>query len=96
MKTGLRIIESHSNSDLDKEIDDKNDAFVKERNLRKKLAIQKDKDSLMEHRDAAWKEYDEQRSSLKKEKNSLIAKLYELAESQMAVADEFTIKWKIE
>lgn len=50
----------------------------------------------MERRDAAWKEYDEQRSSLKKEKNSLIAKLYELAESQMAVADEFTIKWKIE
>ena len=83
-------------NDLDKEIDEKNEAFVKERNLRKKLAIQKEKDSLMERRDAAWKEYDEQRSSLKNEKNAQIAKLYDLAESQMTVADEFTIKWIIE
>lgn len=81
---------------MDKEIDEKNEAFVKERNLRKKLAIQKEKDSLMERRDAAWKEYDEQRSSLKNEKNAQIAKLYDLAESQMTVADEFTIKWIIE
>lgn len=50
----------------------------------------------MERRDAAWKEYDEQRSSLKNEKNAQIAKLYDLAESQMTVADEFTIKWIIE
>lgn len=83
-------------NDLDKEIDEKNEAFVKERNLRKKLAIQKEKDSLMERRDAAWKEYDEQRSSLKNEKNAQIAKLYDLAESQMSIVDEFSIKWKIE
>lgn len=83
-------------NDLDKEIDEKNDAFVKERNLRTKLAIQKEKDSLMERRDAAWKEYDEQRSTLKKKKNALISQLYELAESRTSVADEFTIKWKIE
>ncbi len=83
-------------NDLDKEIDEKNDEFVKERNLRKKLAIQKEKDALMERRDKAWKEYDEQRSSLKKDKNALIAKLYELAENHMEVADEFIIKWKIE
>lgn len=83
-------------NDLDKEIDDKNDEFVKERNLRKKLAVQKEKDALMERRDTAWKEYDEQRSSLKKDKNALIAQLYELAESQMELADEFVIEWKIE
>lgn len=83
-------------NDLDKEIDEKNEAFVKERNLRKKLAIQKEKDSLMERRDAAWKEYDEQRSSLKNEKNAQIAKLYDLAESQMTIVDEFSINWKIE
>lgn len=83
-------------NDLDKEIDQKNDEFVKERNLRKKLAIQKEKDALMERRDTAWREYDEQRSSLKKDKNALIAKLYELAESKMELADEFIIKWKIE
>lgn len=83
-------------SDLDKEIDEKNDEFVKERNLRKKLLIQKEKDALIEKRDAAWREFDEQRSSLKNEKNALINKLYEMAETQMSVADEFTIKWKIE
>ena len=83
-------------SDLDKEIDEKNDEFVKERNLRKKLLIQKEKDALMEKRDDAWREFDEQRSTLKSEKNALINKLYEIAEAQMSVADEFTIKWKIE
>ena len=83
-------------SDLDKEIDEKNDEFVKERNLRKKLLIQKEKDALMEKRDVAWREFDEQRSTLKSEKNALINKLYEIAEAQMSVADEFTIKWKIE
>ena len=83
-------------ADLDKEIDEKNDEFVKERNLRKKLLIQKEKDALLEKRDAAWREFDEQRSTLKSEKNAFINKLYEIAEAQMSVADEFTIKWKIE
>lgn len=50
----------------------------------------------MEKRNAAWREFDEQRSTLKSEKNALIKKLYEIAEAQMSVADEFTIKWKIE
>ena len=81
-------------SDLDKEIDEKNDEFVKERNLRKKMLIQKEKDALMEKRDAVWREFDEQRSTLKSEKNALINKLYEIAENQMSVVDEFTIKWK--
>ena len=83
-------------ADLDKEIDEKNDEFVKERNLHKKLLIQKEKDALMEKRDTAWREFDEHRSTLKSEKNDLINKLYEIAEAQMSVADEFTIKWKIE
>lgn len=33
---------------------------------------------------------------MKNGKDAIIAKQYKLAESQMAVADEFIIKWKIE
>lgn len=82
-------------NELDKAIEEKSDEFVKERNLRKKLTIQKEKDQLNDKRDAAWREFDEKRTSLKEEKNGLIQKLYDLAETKVETIDEFTIKWKI-
>ena len=52
-------------NELDKAIDEKNSEFIKERNIRKKLASQKEKDTLADRRDASWREYDEQREELK-------------------------------
>lgn len=82
-------------NELDKAIDQKNDEFIKERNIRKKLAIQKEKDSLNERRETAWREYDENRAKLKDDKRKLIQQLYDLAESKIETVDEFTIKWRI-
>jgi hypothetical protein len=82
-------------AELDKAIDEKNNEFVSERNLRKKLAIQKEKDVLHEKRDLAWQEYDKRREDLKADKNKIIDNLYDLADGKIEVVDEFTIKWKI-
>lgn len=82
-------------NDLDKAIDQKNDEFIKERNIRKKLAIQKEKDSLNERRETAWREYDENRAKLKEDKRKLIQQLYDLAEGKIGTIDEFTIKWRL-
>lgn len=82
-------------SELDKAIDEKNNEFITERNIRRKLAIQKEKDILLEKRDAAWQEYDQKREELKADKNKVINTLYELADGKAEVVDEFTIKWKI-
>ena len=82
-------------NDLDKAIEEKSEEFVKERNIRKKLAIQKEKDSLNEKRDAAWREFDEKKTQLKADKNELIKQLYDLAETKVETVDEFTIKWKV-
>lgn len=82
-------------NELDKAIDQKNDEFIKERNIRKKLTIQKEKDSLNEKRETAWREYDENRAKLKEDKRKLIEQLYDLAEGKIETVDEFTIKWKL-
>ena len=82
-------------TELDKAIDEKNSEFVSERNIRKKLAIQKEKDALNDKRDAAWREYDQKREELKKDKNKIISHLYELADGNMEIVDEYTIKWII-
>ena len=81
--------------ELDKAIDEKNNEFVSERNVRKKLAIQKEKDALNDKRDAAWREFDQKREELKKDKNKIISNLYELADGKMEIVDEYTIKWII-
>jgi len=85
----------HNLTDLDKEIEDKNQEFMRERNIRQKLAIQKEKDVIVEKRDKAWRDYDEKREELKKEKNKLIQSLYQLADQQIEIIDEFSIKWTI-
>lgn len=82
-------------NDLDKAIEEKSDLFVKERNIRKKLIIQKEKDALNEKRDVAWHEFDKKKSQLKDEKNKLIKKLYDIAEAKVEIVDEFAIKWRI-
>ena len=82
-------------AELDKAIDEKNNEFVSERNIRKKLAIQKEKDALNDKRDAAWREFDQKREELKKDKNKIISHLYELADGNMEIVDEYTIKWTI-
>ena len=82
-------------TELDKAIDEKNNEFVCERNIRKKLAIQKEKDALNDKRDAAWREFDQKREELKKDKNKIISHLYELADGKMEIVDEYTIKWTI-
>lgn len=82
-------------TELDKAIDEKNGEFIRERNIRKKLAIQKEKDALSDKRDLAWRDYDEKREELKAEKNRLITQLYEMADGKIEVVDEFLIKWKI-
>ena len=82
-------------TELDKAIDEKNNEFVSERNIRKKLAIQKEKDALNDKRDAAWREFDQKREELKKDKNKIISHLYELADGNMEIVDEYTIKWRI-
>ena len=68
---------------------------MSERNIRKKLAIQKEKDALNDKRDAAWREFDQKREELKKDKNKIISNLYELADGKMEIVDEYTIKWII-
>ena len=82
-------------TELDKAIDEKNSDFVSERNIRKKLAIQKEKDALNDKRDAAWREFDQKREELKKDKNKIISSLYQLAEGNMEIVDEYTISWII-
>ena len=82
-------------TELDKAIGEKNNEFVSERNIRKKLAIQKEKDALNDKRDAAWREFDQKREELKKDKNKIISHLYELADGKMEIVDEYTIKWII-
>lgn len=82
-------------TELDKAIEEKNTEFIQERNIRKKLGIQREKDILNEKRDLAWKEYDEKREKLKFDKNVLISQLYELADGKMEIVDEIMIKWRI-
>lgn len=82
-------------NDLDKAIEERYDELVKERNIRKKISIQKEKDVLNEKRDIAWREFDEKKTQLKANKNELIKKLYDLAEAKVEIVDEFSIKWKI-
>jgi hypothetical protein len=82
-------------TELDKAIEEKNTEFIQERNIRKKLGIQREKDILNEKRDLAWKEYDEKREKLKSDKNVLISQLYEFADGKMKIVDEFMIKWRI-
>lgn len=82
-------------AELDKAIDEKNGEFIRERNIRNKLAIQKEKDALADKRDTAWREYDEKREELKAEKNRLITQLYEMADGKIEVVDEYLIKWRI-
>lgn len=82
-------------AELDKAIDEKNSEFIRERNIRNKLAIQKEKDALADKRDAAWREYDEKREELKAEKNRLVSQLYEMADGNIEVKDEYLIKWRI-
>jgi len=80
---------------LDREIDELNQAFLRERNIRQKLAIQKEKDAIVEKRDKAWRDYDVKREELKREKNRLIQSLYVLADQQTEVVDEFVIGWQV-
>lgn len=82
-------------NDLDKSIEEKSEEFVKERNIRKKLFIQKEKDALNEKRDIAWREFDEKKTQLKSEKNKLVTKLYDLAEAKVETVDEYSIRWRI-
>ena len=82
-------------NDYDNEIEEKNQIFMRERNLHRKLAIQKEKDILVEKRDNAWRDYDRKRESLKQDKNKLVQTLYALADQQLEVVDEFVIEWKI-
>ena len=81
---------------LDKDIEVLNGDFVKERNIRKKLAIQQQKDVLANKRDDAWREFDLQREQLKTEKNKLIENLYSLADQECKIMDSFIIRWRIE
>ncbi len=81
--------------DLDKEIEEKNQAFIRERNIRQKLTLQKEKDAIVEKRDNAWRDYDRKREELKRDKNKLIQSLYVLADQQLEVVDEFVIGWKV-
>ncbi|MBV4188912.1 hypothetical protein ACRFAY_11245 [Bacteroides hominis] len=41
-------------AELDKAIDEKNSKFIRERNIRNKLVIQKEKDIFTDKRDIAW------------------------------------------
>ncbi|EYA39249.1 hypothetical protein [Bacteroides fragilis] len=41
-------------AELDKAIDEKNSEFIRERNIRNKLVIQKEKDIFTDKRDIAW------------------------------------------
>lgn len=82
-------------TEFDKAIDEKNNEFVSERNIRKKLAIQKEKDALNDKRDAAWREFDQKREELKKDKNRIISDLYKLADGNLEIVDEYTISWII-
>ena len=41
-------------AELDKAIDEKNSEFIRERNIRNKLVIQKEKDIFTVNRDIAW------------------------------------------
>lgn len=68
---------------------------MKERNIKNKLAIQKEKNTLNEKRDVAWREFDEKKTQLKADKNKLVTKLYDLAEAKVETVDEFSIKWRI-
>lgn len=82
-------------SQLDKEIEEKNQEFMRERNIRQKLAIQHEKDQLIEKRDRSWREFDDKREDLKRSKNNLIQSLYHLADRELEVVDEYVIQWKI-
>ena len=81
--------------ELDKEIATLDAEFVRERNIRKKLTIQQQKDTLNAKRDEAWRAFDQQREELKIEKNKLIENLYLLADQNSEVVDGFTIKWRV-
>ncbi|MFI3296951.1 MAG: SNF2-related protein [bacterium] len=80
---------------LDKDIEILDGEFVRECNIRKKLAIQQQKDALSSKRDDAWREFDQQREGLKSEKNKLISDLYTLADQQSEMVDSFIIRWRI-
>lgn len=82
-------------NELDKAIDEKKDEFRRERNIRRKLVIQKEKDSLSEQRDSAWRDYDQKHSELKNKKEKLIDELYRIAGASKEVVDEFVINWEI-
>jgi hypothetical protein len=80
---------------LDEEIEIKNKEFMQERNMKKRLAIQIEKNALEEKRDNAWKLFDKKKKELKEQKNALIARLYEMAENEIRVEDGFILEWRI-
>lgn len=81
--------------EFDKLIEDKSGEFMKERNMKKKLDLQREKDILTNKRDDAWRDYDKNCAELRERKNSLIEKLYAIADQQTKITDEFTVRWII-
>ena len=80
---------------LDEEIEIKNKEFMQERNMKKRLAILIEKNALEDKRDNAWKLFDQKKKELKEQKNTLIARLYEMAENEIRVEDGFILEWRI-
>ena len=80
---------------IDDEIEVKNKLFIQERTMKRKLQIQKEKQQLDEKREVAWKEYDSKKREISEQKNKLIDRLSELADSSVNEVDSFMIEWII-
>lgn len=79
--------------EIDEEIECKNKELRQARTPRAMAAILKEKTELDNKRDKAWHEYDNNKMELKRQKNAMIDKLYQLANSNLETVDEYTIEW---
>ena len=79
----------------DDEIEVKNKLYIQESTMKRKLQIQKEKQQLDEKREVDWKEYDSKKREISEQKNKLIDRLSELADSSVNEVDSFMIEWII-
>lgn len=81
--------------DLDILIEEKDKEFRSERNIRRRLEIQREKTDLNSKRDNAWRDYDHEIRILKEAQNKKIDELMQLADGYLQTVDSFTIAWSI-
>lgn len=80
-------------NEIDEAIECKNRELRQARRPREITAILREQEELNDRRGEAWREFEKRRLELNKQRNDMLNKIYQLANSNLELVDEYTIEW---